>query len=93
MNIIIRSSWYLTEAVNSKGLKGFYSKQVSWCKFEVIVDCPKDISASSLKNVPPVVAMAINLKTVIGKNTTHEIVSASLVCCHKTKVRTFLFSF
>ncbi|XP_078168075.1 DNA-directed DNA polymerase [Carex rostrata] len=62
------------------------SERVSWCKFEVIVDCPKDISASSLKNVPPVVAMAINLKTVIGKNNTHEIVSASLVCCHKTKI-------
>ncbi|KAJ1702657.1 hypothetical protein LUZ63_002436 [Rhynchospora breviuscula] len=62
------------------------SERVSWCKFEVMVDCPKDISVSSLKNVPPVVAMAINLKTVIGKNNTHEIVSASLVCCHKTKI-------
>jgi DNA polymerase alpha subunit A len=50
------------------------------------VEHPKDISVSSSNNVPPVVAMAINLKTIIGKNNMHEIVSASLVCCHKTKV-------
>ncbi|KAJ4821496.1 DNA polymerase [Rhynchospora pubera] len=68
------------------------SERVSWCKFEVMVDCPKDISICSLKNVPPnvppIIAMAINLKTVIGKYNTHEIVSASLVCCHKTKIDT-----
>ncbi|KAJ3706357.1 hypothetical protein LUZ61_010062 [Rhynchospora tenuis] len=70
----------------SKFMSCSTSERVSWCKFEVMVDCPKDISVSSLKNVPPVIAMAINLKTVIGKNNMHEIVSASLVCCHKTKI-------
>lgn len=65
-------------------------KQVSWCKFEVTVDCPKDISVSTPKNLPktlPVIVAAINLKTIINeKHNTNEIVSASVICCHKAKV-------
>ncbi|KAI8543706.1 hypothetical protein RHMOL_Rhmol08G0239600 [Rhododendron molle] len=64
---------------------------VSWCKFEVVVDCPKDIQiSSSSKNsavIPPVVVTAINLKTIISeKQNVNEIVSASIICCHKAKV-------
>lgn len=65
---------------------------MSWCKFEVTVDCPKDIRilASSSKNIaeiPPVVVTAINLKTIINeKQNVNEIVSASVICCHKVKV-------
>ncbi|RVX21225.1 DNA polymerase alpha catalytic subunit [Vitis vinifera] len=67
-------------------------ERVSWCKFEVTVDCPKDIRilASSSKNIaeiPPVVVTAINLKTIINeKQNVNEIVSASVICCHKVKV-------
>lgn len=68
-----------------------HSGQVSWCKFEVVVDCPKDIQiSSSSKNsavIPPVVVTAINLKTIISeKQKVNEIVSASIICCHKAKV-------
>lgn len=67
-------------------------ERVSWCKFEVTVDCPKDIriSAPSSKNIaeiPPVVVTAINLKTIINeKQNVNEIVSASVICCHKVKI-------
>ncbi|XP_065875108.1 DNA polymerase alpha catalytic subunit [Euphorbia lathyris] len=71
------------------------SQRVSWCKFEIIVDSPKDIrvsSSSSSRNmieIPPVVVTAINLKTIINeKQNVNEIVSASLVCCHKAKIDT-----
>ena len=64
--------------------------QVSWCKFEVAVDCPKDISVlttSTSLEVPPVVVAAVNLKTIINeKHNVHEIVSASVICCHRVKV-------
>lgn len=68
-----------------------HSGQVSWCKFEVVVDCPKDIQISiSSKNtavIPPVVVTAINLKTILSeKQNVNEIVSASIICCHKAKV-------
>ncbi|KAA8547110.1 hypothetical protein F0562_003539 [Nyssa sinensis] len=68
-------------------------QRVSWCKFEVIVDCPKDIQISiSSKNtaeIPPVVVTAINLKTIINdKQNVNEIVSASVICCHKAKIDT-----
>lgn len=64
---------------------------MSWCKFEIIVDSPKDIRVSSSSKstieIPPVVVTAINLKTVINeKQNINEIVSASLICCHKAKV-------
>jgi DNA polymerase alpha subunit A len=64
---------------------------VSWCKFEVTVDSPKAIrissSSKSTIEIPPVVVTAINLKTVINeKQNINEIVSASVVCCHKAKV-------
>lgn len=62
---------------------------MSWCKFEIIVDCPKDIRISASKTLldPPVVVTAINLKTVINeKNNENEIVTASAICCHKAKV-------
>ncbi|KAG6482893.1 hypothetical protein ZIOFF_059532 [Zingiber officinale] len=64
-------------------------QRVSWCKFEIIVDCPKDIRISTSKTLldPPVVVTAINLKTVIKeKNNGNEIVAASIVCCHKAKI-------
>lgn len=65
---------------------------MSWCKFEVIVDSPKDIQIStSSKNVaeiPPVVVTAINLKTIINqKQNINEIVSASVICCQSAKVK------
>lgn len=57
----------------------------------MIVDSPKDIQiSSSSKNaieIPPVVVTAINLKTIINeKQNVNEIVSASVICCHKAKV-------
>ncbi|XP_042427207.1 DNA polymerase alpha catalytic subunit-like [Zingiber officinale] len=64
-------------------------QRVSWCKLEIIVDCPKDIRISTSKTLldPPVVVTAINLKTVINeKNNENEIVTASVVCCHKAKI-------
>lgn len=65
--------------------------QVSWCKFEVIVDSPKDIrvplSSKITLEIPPVVVSAINLKTIINeKQNINEIVSASIVCCRRAKV-------
>ncbi|KAJ9170679.1 hypothetical protein P3X46_018771 [Hevea brasiliensis] len=67
------------------------SQRVSWCKFEITVDSPKDIRvSSSSKNtieIPPMVVTAINLKTIINeKQNINEIVSASLICCHKAKI-------
>ncbi|XP_024019597.1 DNA polymerase alpha catalytic subunit [Morus notabilis] len=68
-------------------------QRVSWCKFEVIVDFPKDIGVSTSSkisvDIPPVVVAAINLKTIINeKQTVNEIVSASVICCHKAKIDT-----
>lgn len=71
------------------------SQRVSWCKFEVIVDSPKDIRASSPSSSkitlvnPPVVVTAINLKTTINeKQNINEIVSASVVSCNMVKIDT-----
>lgn len=55
------------------------------------MDCPKHIQvASSSKGtveIPPVVVTAINLKTIINeKENMNEIVTASVICCHKAKV-------
>ncbi|KAL3525683.1 hypothetical protein ACH5RR_014055 [Cinchona calisaya] len=66
-------------------------QRVSWCKFEVVVDSPKDIQVStSSKNtaeIPPVVVTALSLKTIINeKQNVNEIVSASVICCHKAKI-------
>ncbi|WOL03535.1 DNA polymerase alpha catalytic subunit [Canna indica] len=65
-------------------------QRVSWCKFEIVVDCPKDICVSASKTlleIPPVVVTAINLKTVINEKTNaNEIVTASVICCHKAKI-------
>lgn len=64
-------------------------QRVSWCKFEIIVDCPKDIRISTSKTLldPPVVVTAISLKTVINeKNNENEIVTASVICCYKAKI-------
>ncbi|KAK4393287.1 DNA polymerase alpha catalytic subunit [Sesamum angolense] len=66
------------------------SQRVSWCKFEVTVDFPKDIQVSSssknISDIPPVVVTAINLKTIINeKQNVNEIVSASVICCHRAK--------
>ncbi|XP_010912024.2 DNA polymerase alpha catalytic subunit [Elaeis guineensis] len=66
------------------------TQRVSWCKFEITIDCPKDISVSTSKillEIPPVIVAAINLKTIINeKRNTNEIVSASVICCHKAKI-------
>ncbi|KAI4314977.1 hypothetical protein L6164_027831 [Bauhinia variegata] len=70
------------------------SQRVSWCKFEVTVNSPKDILLSSTNSrisfeIPPVVVTAVNLKTTINdKQNTNEIVSASIVCCHRVKIDT-----
>ncbi|XP_034689453.1 DNA polymerase alpha catalytic subunit [Vitis riparia] len=63
-------------------------ERVSWCKFEVTVDCPKDIRIlKNIAEIPPVVVTAINLKTIINeKQNVNEIVSASVICCHKVKI-------
>ncbi|KAF8406300.1 hypothetical protein HHK36_008385 [Tetracentron sinense] len=66
-------------------------QRVSWCKFEVTVDCPKNIRISTSSKVtgeiPPVVVSAINLKTIINeKQNVNEIVSASVICCNKAKI-------
>ncbi|WJX55345.1 DNA-directed DNA polymerase [Trifolium repens] len=71
------------------------SQRVSWCKFEVTVDSPKDIRVSSSSSskitlvIPPVVVTAINLKTTINeKQNINEIVSASVVSCNMVKIDT-----
>ncbi|XP_022741467.1 DNA polymerase alpha catalytic subunit isoform X2 [Durio zibethinus] len=66
------------------------TQRVSWCKYEIIVDSPKDIRIStSSKNtteIPPVVVSAINLKTIINeRQNINEVVSASIICCHRAK--------
>ncbi|KAL0377699.1 UNVERIFIED_CONTAM: DNA polymerase alpha catalytic subunit [Sesamum radiatum] len=66
------------------------SQRVSWCKFEVTVDFPKDIqvstSSKNISDIPPVVVTAINLKTIINeKQNVNEIVSASVICCHRPR--------
>ncbi|KAE8722403.1 DNA polymerase alpha catalytic subunit [Hibiscus syriacus] len=68
-------------------------QRVSWCKYEIVVDSPKDIrvSTSSKKTteIPPIVVSAINLKTVINeRQNVNEIVSASIICCHWAKIDT-----
>ncbi|CAI9754278.1 unnamed protein product [Fraxinus pennsylvanica] len=72
-------------------------QRVSWCKFEITVDCPKDIkdptSSTYTSEIPPVVVTAINLKTIINdKQNVNEIVSASVICCHKAKIDTPMLS-
>lgn len=64
---------------------------MSWCTFEVTVNGPKDIQVSTsskiISELPSVVVAAVNLKTIINeKHNTNEIVSASVICCHKAKV-------
>ncbi|KAK8687216.1 hypothetical protein V6N13_086043 [Hibiscus sabdariffa] len=68
-------------------------QRVSWCKYEIVVDSPKDIrvSTSSKKTteIPPVVVSAINLKTIINeRQNVNEVVSASVICCHRAKIDT-----
>ncbi|KAL8247014.1 hypothetical protein R6Q59_008230 [Mikania micrantha] len=69
------------------------AQRVSWCKFEVSVDCSKDIKVANnptnTREIPPVVVTAINLKTIINqKQNTNEIASASVICCHRAKIDT-----
>ncbi|OMO56655.1 DNA-directed DNA polymerase, family B, pol2 [Corchorus capsularis] len=68
-------------------------QRVSWCKFEIGVNSPKDIKiASSSKNtmeIPPVVVSAVNLKTVINeRQNVNEVVSASIISCSRAKIDT-----
>ncbi|KAL6569110.1 hypothetical protein OROHE_003391 [Orobanche hederae] len=58
---------------------------------QVMVDFSKDIqvstSSKSISEIPPVVVTAINLKTIINeKHNVNEIVSTSVICCHKAKM-------
>ncbi|GJM92444.1 hypothetical protein PR202_ga08918 [Eleusine coracana subsp. coracana] len=84
----------LKKSYNSKMFRAILlyqqTSEVSWCKFEVTVDCPKDISVlmtSTSLEVPPVVVAAVNLKTIINeKHNVHEIVSASVICCPRVKI-------
>ncbi|KAJ4963774.1 hypothetical protein NE237_023713 [Protea cynaroides] len=67
------------------------TQRVSWCKFEVTVDCPKDIRTSTssklMPEIPPVIVSAINLKTILNQNqTVYEIVAASVISCCKVKI-------
>ncbi|KAL1561351.1 DNA-directed DNA polymerase [Salvia divinorum] len=69
------------------------SERVSWCKFEVIIDSPKDIqvstSSENISEIPPLAVTSINLKTIINeKQNTNEIVSAHVICCHRAKIDT-----
>nr|XP_043631104.1 DNA polymerase alpha catalytic subunit [Erigeron canadensis] len=82
-------SWLSVSKFSSRST----SQRVSWCKFEVTIDCSKDIKvATNPENtgeIPPVVVTAINLKTIINqKQNTNEIASASVICCHKAKIDT-----
>ncbi|TYG46032.1 hypothetical protein ES288_D11G224000v1 [Gossypium darwinii] len=68
-------------------------QRVSWCKYEIFVDSPKDIKVSSSSKktteIPPIVVSAINLKTIINeRQNVNEIVSASIICCHRAKIDT-----
>ncbi|XVE87107.1 hypothetical protein DITRI_Ditri18aG0089600 [Diplodiscus trichospermus] len=68
-------------------------QRVSWCKYEIIVDSPKDIrvstSSKSTTEIPPVLVSAINLKTIINeRQNVNELVSASIICCHRAKIDT-----
>lgn len=46
-----------------------------------------------MMEIPPVIVTAINLKTIINeKHGANEIVSASVICCHKAKVQSLLLS-
>ncbi|RAL40757.1 hypothetical protein DM860_008455 [Cuscuta australis] len=63
--------------------------KISWCKFEITVDNPKDIHVlkKNIPAIPPLVVTAINVKTIINeKQNVNEIVSASVVTCHKVKI-------
>ncbi|XP_074303278.1 DNA polymerase alpha catalytic subunit-like isoform X1 [Silene latifolia] len=67
------------------------NQRVSWCKFEVTVECPKEIKVStSTKNtaeIPPVIVTAINLKTIVNeKNNANEVISASIISCSGAKI-------
>ncbi|KAK4783867.1 hypothetical protein SAY86_018235 [Trapa natans] len=67
------------------------ARKVSWCKFEVAIDSPKDVKiAVSTKHtveIPPVIVTAINLKTISNeKQNGNEIVSASIISCQKAKI-------
>ncbi|XP_022947955.1 DNA polymerase alpha catalytic subunit [Cucurbita moschata] len=67
------------------------SQRVSWCKFEVIIDSPKDVqistSSSKTLEIPPMIVTAINIKTIINeKQNVNEIVSASVICCQRAKI-------
>ncbi|KAI3875794.1 hypothetical protein MKX03_023717, partial [Papaver bracteatum] len=64
------------------------SDKVSWCKFEVTVDDPKEVRISKVSmQIPPVIVTSINLKTVINeKQNVNEIVSASVINCCKAKI-------
>lgn len=67
------------------------SQRVSWCKFEVIVDSPKDVqtstSSSKTLEIPSMIVTAIHIKTIINeRQNVNEIVSASVICCQRAKI-------
>ncbi|KAL4183613.1 hypothetical protein AMTRI_Chr11g99120 [Amborella trichopoda] len=66
-------------------------QRVSWCKMEVVVDCPKDVniatSSGAAREIPTVTTAAINLKTVINQQKNmNEVVCASIVCYRNVKI-------
>jgi hypothetical protein len=51
------------------------------------------LMTSATLEVPPAVVAAVNLKTIINeKHNVHEIVSASVICCHRVKVSVLIWS-
>jgi DNA polymerase alpha subunit A len=51
------------------------------------------LMTSAALEVPPAVVAAVNLKTIINeKHNVHDIVSASVICCHRVKVSMLIWS-
>lgn len=91
--IIICEYLYIKEANTMM----IFLMKVSWCKFEVIVDSPKDVqtstSSSKTSEIPSMIVSAINIKTIINeRQNVNEIVSASVICCQRAKVNYELLS-
>ncbi|KAM7251032.1 hypothetical protein ACFE04_022915 [Oxalis oulophora] len=69
------------------------AERVSWCRFEITVDSPKDIcvlsSSMSTLEIPPLTVTAINLRTIVNpKQNVNEIVSVSVISCPEAKIDT-----
>ncbi|KAL2899123.1 DNA polymerase alpha catalytic subunit, partial [Bienertia sinuspersici] len=92
-NYVLKINYPFKDPPLQSDLKGDTFRAVSWCKFEITAECPKDIQVSgSTKNtaeIPLVIVTAINLKTIINEEqNANEIVSASIIFCSKAKIDT-----